>query len=186
MKREREREIFDNETTGLGAEKRSGERERRDESLISSWRGDTAHRQGRHPPPPCSSPRRIFSSVTWKRTRDTDLPEFYVSKRVIVLVAAAFSRPSRPIFHTQHSAANIQPGESVGDTRRRRIFPASRLGSAKWIRLPSGLASSGLPKRHSPPLTFRFAFSSPPFPPPVSLLRLGIQDRYTMAAVITV
>lgn len=140
----------------------------------------------RHPPPPfpCSSPRRIFSSVTWKRTRDTDLPEFHVSKRVIVLVAAAFSRPSRPIFHTQHSAANIQPGESVGDTRRRRIFPASRLGSAKWIRLPSGLASSGLPKRHSPPLTFRFAFSSPPPSPPLppflssaSVYKTGIQWR---------
>lgn len=75
-------------------------------------------------PPPRSLSRRIFSSpsVTWKRT-DTDLPEFYVSKRVIVLVAGVSHALLAP-FSITAAAILAEPdsGESVGDTRRPRIF----------------------------------------------------------------
>ena len=52
------------------------------------------------PSSPRSLSRRIFSSVgDVEAQTDTDLPEFYVSKRVIVLVAGVSHGAPPPIFH---------------------------------------------------------------------------------------
>lgn len=100
-----------------------------------------------------------------------------------------FPTPFSPHFpYTTPPPPTFNPARVSATRVVEEFFEASRLGSAKWIRLPpSGVASSGLPKRHSPLLTFRFAFSSPLFlslPPRFSPLHLGVQQRYTMAAVI--
>lgn len=153
------REISDNGTVSIGAVK---EEERAAFALFCLGE-ETRSDVGRPSLSPVRCPAVYFRpSVTWKRT-DTDLPEFYVSKRVIVLVGGVSHAPLLAPFSI--TAAAILAKTRFRRECRRHASPknflrARRLGSAKWIRL--GGASSGLPKRHSP-LTFRFAFSPLPF-----------------------
>lgn len=173
------------------------ERGTRRKPFILSRRGDTRSSDRgvtRHPPPPCSLARRIFSSVTWKRGEGGGGGGYRFARVLRVktryrIGSRRFPTPFSPHFpYTTPPPPTFNPARVSATRVVEEFFEASRLGSAKWIRLPpSGVASSGLPKRHSPLLTFRFAFSSPLFlslPPRFSPLHLGVQQRYTMAAVI--
>lgn len=173
------------------------ERGTRRKPYFVSARRHTEFRQGRNASPSPSlfvGPPYIFVGDVETRGGEGE-EEGYRFARVLRVKtryrigSRRFPTPFSPHFpYTTPPPPTFNPARVSATRVVEEFFEASRLGSAKWIRLPpSGVASSGLPKRHSPLLTFRFAFSSPLFlslPPRFSPLHLGVQQRYTMAAVI--